>query len=61
MGGLETEAGPLVEWQVRTDWGKSVGYLRDLPDVVLRKKIILLDAAGQFVDMVTLGSLLSSD
>lgn len=61
MGGLESEAGPLVEWQVRTDWDKSVGYLRALPDVVLRKKIIRLDATGQFVDMVTLGSLLGSD
>jgi hypothetical protein len=40
--GLESEAGPLVEWQLRRSWEASLPYLAELPDELLRRKIIVL-------------------
>lgn len=40
--GMESEAGPLVEWQLRRDWEMSLPYLAELPDEVRKRKIIVL-------------------
>jgi hypothetical protein len=42
LAGLESTAGPLVEWQLRMDWLKSIDYLRALPNDVKSRDILVL-------------------
>ena len=60
LAGLESTAGALVEWQLRGDWAKSVGYLRALPENIKSRNVLVL-TEGKVVGMVQLDEYLSDD
>ena len=42
LAGLEIDGGPLVEWQLRSDWKRSLNYLREMPESVKTRNILIL-------------------
>ena len=46
LAGLEKQAGPLVEWQLRADWMKSLSYMREMPGYVTNRNVLILSAEG---------------
>ena len=58
IAGLESSAGPLVEWQLRNDWEKSKGYLLELPDEILDRNLIFIDESSKFVGLAPIRSIL---
>ncbi len=46
LAGMEKQAGPLVEWQLRADWMKSLSYMREMPGSVTSRNVLILSAEG---------------
>lgn len=49
LSGLEKEGGPLVEWQIRADWMKSLRYMREMPENVKNRNVLILSPDGDVV------------
>ena len=54
LAGLETKAGPLVEWQLRADWMKSLRYMREMPESVKNRNVLILSPDGEVVGVNSL-------
>ena len=42
LAGLEIAGGPLVEWQLGSDWKKSLNHLREMPESIKTRDILIL-------------------
>ena len=60
LAGLESTANPLVEWQLRSDWDKSVKYLWALPESVKQRNILVL-TEGKVVEVAQLDKYLFNE
>jgi hypothetical protein len=51
LSGLEKDGEALVVWQLRSDWKNSLNNLRELPESVKSRNLLILSSDGKVVDI----------
>jgi hypothetical protein len=51
LSGLERESGPLVIWQLRSDWKSSLDNLRNMSESIKSRNLLVLSSEGNVVDI----------